>query len=71
MLEFDCTNIVAKYEFLLLGLELARGMKVKVLKVVDDFDLIIQLVRNQYATKNDIMKKYKNVVWDSIELFAS
>ena len=68
-LEFDCTNNVAKHEALLLGLEIARDLKVKCLSVIGDFDLIVSQVRNQFATKNDRLRSYQIVVLDSIEMF--
>lgn len=68
-LEFECTNNTVKYGALLLGLDMAREMKIKVLKVTDDFDSLVMQVRIQYAAINDRLKKYKHVVWNSIELF--
>jgi ribonuclease HI len=44
-LEFDCTNNIVEYEALLLGLELAREMGIKVLKVIGDSDLVVLQVR--------------------------
>ena len=52
-----------------MAFELARGMKIKVLNVVGYSNLIVQQVRNQCATKNDRMKKYRNAMWVSIEFF--
>ena len=40
-LEFEATNNVAEYEALLLGLEIAKGMGIKMLNIRGDFDLII------------------------------
>ena len=68
-LEFDCTNNVAEYEALLLGLEIARDMKIKCLSVIGDFDLVVSQVRNQFAAKNDILCNYRNAIWDAIEIF--
>ena len=50
-LEFDCTNNVAEYEAFLLGLELARDIKIKCLSVIGDSDLIVSQVRNQFVAK--------------------
>jgi hypothetical protein len=52
-----------------LGLELAKGKKIKVLKVVGNLNSIVQQVRNHCAAKTDRMKKCRNAEWDSIELF--
>jgi hypothetical protein len=40
-LEFDATNNVAEYEALLLGLEIAKDMGIKILSVKGDSDLVI------------------------------
>jgi hypothetical protein len=32
---------------------------------------VILQVKNQFACKNDKLKKYKNVVWDTMELFKA
>jgi ribonuclease HI len=68
-LEFDCINNIVEYEAFLLGLALVREMGVKVLKVIGYFELVVLHVRYQFATKNERLKKYRHVVWDTIELF--
>ena len=40
-LEFECTNNLLEYEALLLGLELARDMKIKCLSAIGDSDLVV------------------------------
>ena len=40
-LVFEATNNVAEYEALLLGLEMARDMGIKILNIKGDSDLII------------------------------
>jgi len=69
ILEFDCTNNIVEYEALLIGLELATELKVKQLKVIGDYDLIVSQVKEEFSRKNHELKKYRNVVWDSIETF--
>ena len=61
-LEFEATNNVAEYEALLLGLELARDIKVKLLSVKGDLDLIIQQIKGKFSCKNDKLRKYQNAV---------
>jgi ribonuclease HI len=46
MLEFESTNNVTKYDDVLLGLELARDMGVKVLEVKGDSNLAVLQVKN-------------------------
>jgi ribonuclease HI len=66
-LEFDATNNVTEYEALLLGLELCKDMGVKCLNIKGDSDLVIQQVKNKFACKSERLKKYRNVIWDSME----
>lgn len=61
-LEFDYTNNVAKYEALLVSLEIAREMKVKCLSVNGDSDLTVCQVKDEFSTKNDRLKRYMHVV---------
>ena len=68
-LEFDATNNVVEYEALLLGLDLAKDLKIKMLSIKGDYDLVILQVKNQFACKSDRLKKYRNAVWDNIEYF--
>jgi ribonuclease HI len=46
-LEFDATNNVAEYEALLLGLEIAKDMGIKILNIKGDSDLVILQVKNK------------------------
>ena len=45
-LEFDETNNVAEYEALLLGFELAKALRIKLISIKDDSDLVIMQVKN-------------------------
>ena len=66
---FPCTNNIAEYEALLLGLRLAHKYGIKCLKVVGDYKLVVSQVKNVYVLKNKRLKQYRNVVWDMIEFF--
>ena len=44
-LEFEATNNVAEYETLLLGIEIAKDMGIKLLNIKGDSDLIVQQVK--------------------------
>ena len=68
-LEFDTTNNIAEYEALLLGLRVAKDMKIQYLTVFGDSELVVQQVRERYQTKNIMMRNYRNEVWDFIENF--
>jgi hypothetical protein len=47
-LKFDCTNNIAEYEALFLGLELALDMEIKCLQVICDSNLIVLQVKRQF-----------------------
>jgi hypothetical protein len=66
-LEFDATNNVAEYEALLLGLEIAKDMGIKILNIKGDSDLVILQVKNKYACKSERLRKYRNAIWDTME----
>lgn len=68
-LEFEATNNVAEYEALLLGLEIARELRIKLLTVKGDSDLVIKQVKGIFSCKSDRLRKYRNVLRDTIELF--
>jgi len=41
-LNFKCTNNMAKYEALILGLKLVRSLRAKRVSVMGDFELVIK-----------------------------
>lgn len=51
---------------MLLGLELARDMKIKMLRVIGDSDLVVMQIEDHFVAKNDKLKRYKHAVLDSI-----
>ena len=56
-LEFEATNNVAEYEALLLGIEIAKDMRIKLLSIKGNSDLIVQQVKGQFACKCQKIKK--------------
>ncbi|XP_057832816.2 uncharacterized protein LOC131043604 [Cryptomeria japonica] len=64
-----CTNNIAEYETLLLGLEIAKKHGIQLLRVFGDSKLLVSQIRSKYASKNDRLKKYKHAIWDVIEYF--
>jgi len=69
LLTFKCTNNVAEYEALLIGLNIATKHKIKKLAIYGDSELVISQVREKYLSKNKRLRQYRNAVWDSVELF--
>jgi ribonuclease HI len=71
-LDFRTTNNIAEYEALLLGLNSAKEMGIKGLKVLGDADLIVQQVNNTFQAKHVRLKAYRDEVWklrDSFPVF--
>ena len=71
-LQFPATNNEAEYEAFLIGLSLARVLKVKALIVQADSQLVIGKVRRDYEAKEERMQKYLKIVkellyFDSVE----
>ena len=62
-LEFEASNNVAEYEALLLGLETAKYMGIKMLNIKGHSDLFVLQIKNQYQCKNDKLRKYRNSIW--------
>ncbi len=65
-LDFEVTNNVAEYEAFLLGLQLAKSLKVQNLSLFTDLELIVKQVRNICQTKHPRLRSYRNEVWDSV-----
>ena len=70
-LEFDASNNVAKYEALILGLEIAKEMGIRVLSIRGDSDLIISQVKKTFACKSERLKNNRNTVWAIMEYFKA
>jgi len=68
-LDFEVTNNVAEYEAFLLGLQLAKSLKVHNLSVFTDSELIVRQVIHIFQTKQLRLRSYRNDVLDSIESF--
>ena len=59
-LDFEVTNNVAEYEAFLLGLQLAKILKVQNLSVYTDSKLIIKQMRTICKTKHPRLRSYRN-----------
>lgn len=66
---FECTNNVAEFEALLLGLRLAQKHGIKKLKAIGYSELVVSQTKSKYVSKNKRLKQYRNVVWDELESF--
>ena len=68
-LNFQCTNNIAEYEALLLGLQMLKKLGAKRISVHGDSELVIKQVKGLYATKHARLRVYMNVVLDFLRNF--
>ena len=59
---FQCTNNIAKYEALIIGLKLVVQWHIQHLQVYGDSQLVIHQVNDDYETKDDKLMPYKQMV---------
>jgi ribonuclease HI len=69
-LNFQCTNNIAKYEALMLGLKLLKKVGAKKIMVRGDSELIIKKIKGEYATKHPKLRAYRSVVLEALKCFT-
>ena len=68
-LEFKCTNNVAEYEALILGLKALKDLQAQRISIQGDSELVIKQVQGSYQAKHPRLKSYKNLVLHLIKGF--
>lgn len=68
-LQFECTNNTTEYEVLLLGLNNAKDMGIKLHRVEGDAKLIVKQIRDQFQFRKDRLRSYRQRVWNAIGWF--
>ena len=58
--DVDYTNNVCEYEALVLGLEVARKLKIEHLIVYGDVEFIVKQIKQKYQAKNSRLRSYRN-----------
>ena len=66
-LNFKCTNNMAEYEVLILGLKAILELKITNLVIYGDSQLIINQVNGCYDTKDEKLRHYQVVVLELLE----
>ena len=66
---FECTNNVAEYEALILGLKIMKELQDKRVHIYGDSELVIKQVIGTYQEKHPRMRAYRNMVLDLLESF--
>jgi ribonuclease HI len=69
-LNFQCTNNIAEYEALILGLKLLKNLGAKRIAIRGDFELIIKQIKGEYFAKHPRLRAYRNVVLDLLQCFT-
>ncbi|KAH9332100.1 hypothetical protein KI387_043681 [Taxus chinensis] len=68
-LNFECTNNMAEYEALVLGLQNAINIGAPHIDIFGDSELIVNQVTGVYQCKNDILQKYRDTVLVQLQSF--
>ena len=69
MLNFRCINNMAKYEALLLGLKLIRGLGAAKVSILGDSDLIIQQMKGNFVTNDHRLRAYRGAAIEILNTF--
>ena len=68
-LDFQCTNNIAEYEALLLGLHLLKDLVAKKISAQGDSELVIKKIKGDHSTKNPRLTEYRNATLDLLKTF--
>lgn len=68
-LDFPASNNVAEYEALVNGLNLAKKLRIPRVQVYSYSQLIVELLNERYAAKDERMSKYRKLVRDLMREF--
>lgn len=69
-INFQCTNNIAEYEALLIGIHTVVQQRIQELQVYGDSQLIVNQINDDYNTKDDKLIPYKKLVEDYKEHFS-
>ena len=68
-LNFQCTNNIAEYEALHLGLQLLKKLGAKRITVHGDSELVIRQINGEYTAKHPRLKAYRDDAIDLLKTF--
>ena len=69
-LNFRCTNNMAEYEALLLGLKLVKFLQATKVSILGDSDLVIQQVKGNFVTNDKRLRSYRSAVAEILNSFT-
>jgi len=70
ILNFRCTNNMAEYEALLLGLELIKNLGATKVSILGDSDLIIQQMKRNFVTNDLRLRAYRGASIQILDTFS-
>ena len=68
-MDFPCTNNIAEYEALLLGLQLLKQLQAQKVTILGDSELIIKQIKGEYSARNPRLREYWNAALDLLKTF--
>jgi ribonuclease HI len=68
-LYFDCTNNIAEYEALVLGLRALKDLRAKKIDIYGDSELVVKQFQGSYQSKHPRLRSYRNLVLDLLQGF--
>ena len=66
---YECTNNEAKYEALMLAIQIPKGFEEKKVLIRRDLELVIKQLQGEYQARHPRMRSYRNVIQDLVEGF--
>ena len=66
-LNFKCTNNMAEYKALTLGLQIVRNLVGKRVSIMGDSDLTVKQIRGDYSIYNPRLIQYRETILDLIK----
>ena len=69
-LNFRCTNNMAEYEALLLGLKLIKSLGATKVSILGDSDLIIQQMKGSFVTNDNRLRAYRSIATEILNTFT-
>jgi len=70
ILNFKCTNNMAEYEALLLGLKLIKNLGATKISILGDSDLIIQQMKGNFVTNDLRLRAYRGAAIEILNTFS-
>ena len=69
-LNFRCTNNMAEYEALLLGLKVIKSSQATKVSILGDSDLIIQKMKGSFVTNDNRLRAYRSAATKILNAFT-